>query len=238
MADKSTPGDEAPADKPICDHEFFLALAAKGKDEWNKWRRDPKNKDVRVTFKDVDFSEAPRDEIDFSGFEFGDDADFSKCRWRGARTTGHAAFVPGCARFTGAHFGNGAFFNGTTFGSLATFEYAIFGYLAIFSNANFGGWASFDHALLNDGASFDKTSFGDLATFTNATFGIGADLTNAIFANQANFADAEFRGKVNFTRAALVAELTLLAQIFVTRPYSTRPALTGALHSTGSVLPS
>ena len=32
------------------DQAFFLALAAKGEDEWNKWRRDPANKDVRVTF--------------------------------------------------------------------------------------------------------------------------------------------------------------------------------------------
>jgi hypothetical protein len=31
------------------DQHFFLALAANGKDAWNAWRRDPANKDVRVT---------------------------------------------------------------------------------------------------------------------------------------------------------------------------------------------
>jgi hypothetical protein len=82
MADKNTPGDEPPAEKPKYDQAFFLALAAKGKDEWNAWRRDPANKDVRVTFAGVDFSEPPRDGIDFSGFEFGVHADFSKCKWR------------------------------------------------------------------------------------------------------------------------------------------------------------
>jgi len=63
------------------DQAFFHALAAKGKDEWNKWRRDSANKDVCVTFAGVDFSEAPNDKLNFEGFEFGDDADFSGCRW-------------------------------------------------------------------------------------------------------------------------------------------------------------
>jgi hypothetical protein len=61
------------------DQAFFRALAGKGKDEWNKWRGDPANKDVRVTFAGVDFSESPNDKLNFEGFEFGDDADFSGC---------------------------------------------------------------------------------------------------------------------------------------------------------------
>jgi hypothetical protein len=60
MADEITPGDEPPAEQPKYDQAFFLALAAKGKDAWNAWRRDPANKDVRVTFAGIDFSEAPR----------------------------------------------------------------------------------------------------------------------------------------------------------------------------------
>ncbi len=86
MADETTPGDEPPGGIPSkkkCDQAFFLALASKGTDAWNAWRRDPANKDVRVTFAGIDFSEAPRDEIDFSGFEFGENADFSGCKWRG-----------------------------------------------------------------------------------------------------------------------------------------------------------
>jgi hypothetical protein len=61
-------------DEPLA--AFFLAIAAKGKEAWNSWRRDPANRDVYVTFKGVDFSFAPRDRIDFSGFGFGDCADF------------------------------------------------------------------------------------------------------------------------------------------------------------------
>jgi hypothetical protein len=59
--------------------EFFLDLASKGKSAWTAWRCDPANKFERVTFAGVDFSEAPRDQIDFWGFEFGDFADFSRC---------------------------------------------------------------------------------------------------------------------------------------------------------------
>jgi hypothetical protein len=53
--DETAPGDEPPAEEPS--KAFFLALAAKGKDAWNAWRRDPINKYVRVTFAGIDFSE-------------------------------------------------------------------------------------------------------------------------------------------------------------------------------------
>jgi hypothetical protein len=110
--------------------DFFLDLAAKGKDEWNAWRRDPANKDVCMTFAGIDFSEAPRDGIDFSWFEFGDYADFSGCRWRGVTPwkigEDRNAFRPGRACFTGAAFRRGASFDGATFGHEASFDGAAF----------------------------------------------------------------------------------------------------------------
>jgi hypothetical protein len=56
--DEAVPGDKAAAEAQsgIYDQAFFLALAAKGKDAWNAWRRDPINKYVRVTFAGIDFS--------------------------------------------------------------------------------------------------------------------------------------------------------------------------------------
>jgi hypothetical protein len=87
MADETNPGDEPLAENPNYDPDFFLALAAKGKDAWNSWRRA--NKDVGVTFAGIDFSEAPRDLINFEGFEFGDGADFSQCKWAGRRPGRH-----------------------------------------------------------------------------------------------------------------------------------------------------
>jgi hypothetical protein len=101
MADE-TVSDGAPApEAPKYDQDFFLALALKGKDAWNQWRRDPANKDIRVTFAGVDFSVAPLDQINFAGFEFGEGADFSKCIWPGVEYNqieqDPRAFAPGRA---------------------------------------------------------------------------------------------------------------------------------------------
>jgi uncharacterized protein YjbI with pentapeptide repeats len=135
------------------DQEYFLALAAKGKDAWNAWQRDPANKGARVTFEGVDFSEAPKDRIDFSGFEFGHHANFSMCRWRGAEwrecednretfTFGRACLTSATfghgARFYSSAFGNGADFSGVKFDHDASFPNAVFGHGAFFKSAAFG----------------------------------------------------------------------------------------------------
>jgi uncharacterized protein YjbI with pentapeptide repeats len=158
----------------------FLNLAAKGKDAWNEWRRDPANTNVPVTFAGVDFSVPPRDQINFEGFEFGDRADFSGCKWRGVKLRGIGAntkaFWVGRAYFVGAAFGCEADFAGAVFGDSASFAGAAFDIRAIFIGAAFGYDARFD------GASFNE------ATFAGAAFGMGA-----------SFADARFKGRIYFT---------------------------------------
>jgi hypothetical protein len=193
--------------------DFFLDLVAKGKDTWNAWRRDPANEDVRVTFAGVDFLEAPRDQIDFSGFEFGDNADFSGCIWRGVPwqfgeryEMGYGfgirfdakAFRPGRASFIGATFGRSAFFINASFGEEAFFDGAIFdhhpsfscatfGDGASFTKATFGSWTSFYHATFGAGASFKTATFGDYVTFFSASFGYLANFERAIFEGYVSF---------------------------------------------------
>src|ERR1700730_142711 len=207
------------------DQAFFLTRAAKGKEAWNAWRRDPANKDVRVTFASIDFSEAPRDEIDFSGFEFGDEANFAGCRWRGLEweeiPKDPKAFKPGRACFTGAAFGEGASFGGAAFDDWGTFDRAafgertgfdgaVFGYGASFNGADFGYGTSFGSAVFDGRASFNGATFGDLATFVCAAFGIRASFTGADFGDNATFtgaafgpaaifADTRFKGCVEFS---------------------------------------
>jgi hypothetical protein len=148
MADAENPSEKY-------DQDFFLALAAKGKEAWNAWRRDPANEMVGVTFAGIDFSQAPRDEIDFSGFEFGYQADFSRCKWRGAKVRLKLeTFEPGRARFIGAAFGEMACFTG-----------AAFGERACFTGAAFGDFARFDGVAFGDGARFDGAVFGNFASF-------------------------------------------------------------------------
>jgi hypothetical protein len=121
------------------DQAFFLDLAAKGKDAWNAWRRDPVSKHVPVTFAGIDFSKAPNEKINFEGFEFGNRADFSNCKWQiGASASGLEkflkiasdvkAFAPGRACFTGAAFDLLAKFTGATFGEFADFTGATLAY--------------------------------------------------------------------------------------------------------------
>jgi hypothetical protein len=158
------------------DQEFFLALALKGKDAWNAWRRDPTNNNVRMTFAGVDFSVPPRDQINFEGFEFGDDANFSGCDWRGA---------PFLALFKGAAFGHNANFTNAKFGINTKFIGVTFGQFAKFTGVSFGTYASFSYATFGLGAKFNNVSFGDYVTFTGAAFGLKTE-----------FAPAHFKGRV------------------------------------------
>jgi hypothetical protein len=171
------------------DQEFFLDLAAKGKDAWNAWRRDPTNKNVRVTFAGIDFSQAQKDGIDFSGFEFGDLADFSRCKWRGVEwSETPEAFKRGRACFTGATFGGLASFAGAAFGDEATFAGAAFGNIAIFSHAAFG-----------DKATFAGATFGSGTTFAFAAFGLQASFAGAAFGARTDFGRTHFKGGGLFT---------------------------------------
>ncbi|HUI20531.1 MAG TPA: hypothetical protein VLZ74_05750 [Methylocella sp.] len=190
MADES--GTAPPAEKPKHDQTFFLDLAAKGKDAWNAWRRDRANQDARVTFAGVDFSEAPKDQIDFEGFEFGDEADFSKCLWRGGKRVLYLSALPD--EIDSKDFiGSNDFVRGS-----ACFTGAIFGFRANFAHAVFGEGASFSHADFGDLADFGGTTFGWLANFNNAAFGDLVNFHGAAFDSLVVFEDAVFRGRSSF----------------------------------------
>ncbi|WGJ13475.1 hypothetical protein QEV83_12290 [Methylocapsa sp. D3K7] len=188
MADETELEDEEAAEKQSNEHvkAFFLDLAAKGKEEWNAWRRDPANKEVRVTFAGIDFRETPRDEIDFSGFEFGDFADFSYCKWRGELRGAITDFAPGRAFFLGTNFGDWATFANAIFGDWADFTGAVFCDNSSFDGAIFGEFARFNGAAFGTSAQL-RATFGELATFDGAAFGKWADFNDAIFKGTVEF---------------------------------------------------
>jgi hypothetical protein len=191
MADETIPADDPPAEEPIYDQDFFLALAAKGKEAWNTWRQS--HEGVRVTFAGIDFSESPRDQINFEGFEFGDNPDFSGCKWRGVIRgwenvrAAFGFFAPGEAHFIGAAFGDWADFTGATFGDSAHFTAVAFGESPDFTGATFG-----------ENAVFTGAAFGESTEFTGATFGENADFTGAAFGDWAVFDNTFFKGWVSF----------------------------------------
>jgi hypothetical protein len=192
------------------DQAFFLALAVKGKDAWNAWRRYPANKDVTVTFAGIDFSDAPRDGIDFSGFEFGDGTNFSRCIWRGVKEIPEnpVIFEPGRAFFFRAAFGMFADFTGAAFGNGATFMGAIFGHVATFNHAAFGDFTSFHGAVFGNGAGFKGAAFGNWAYFDGAAFVDGANFNHAAFGNGASFSHTAFIDGARFNCVAFGEQAT------------------------------
>lgn len=225
MVNATKPGDEPPiVKKQTYDQAFFLDLAMKGKNLWNAWRRDPANKDIYVTFAHTDFSEAPKDEIDFTDFQFGDCANFSKCKWRGADLF-HAGddFAPGRASFADASFGAGANFEGAIFGDFAKFAGATFGWKTSFAGTYFGQYANFTGAVFDDQATFVFAIFDFAAqfdaahfegvSFRGATFGEGgsfsgaviqfSDFDGAAFGDWIDFSDTSFNGDATFSGTSI-----------------------------------
>lgn len=223
-AQKQEPAQEVQADQHV--KTFFLALAAQGKEAWNAWRRDPANADIHVNFAGVDFSDSPLDEIDFSGFEFGDGADFSGCKWRGVNWDEvHAldAFHPGRASFGGATFGDLARFDGATFGGGASFTGATFGGGADFKNVVFKGrtvfagksivqWSKdFDRRSDHDNDEKEKTARAILKKRHEDSWAInrsgpdrflGISFSGASFHGAAIFSDRSFEQVADFTNTS------------------------------------
>jgi uncharacterized protein YjbI with pentapeptide repeats len=221
--DNTIPGEQTSAEVQANEHvkAFFLALAAKGKDAWNVWRRSHANEDVRVTFADIDFSQGPRDEIDFEGFEFGDAVDFSRCKWRGVEHRGEA-FRRGRACFTGAVFGSEANFIGASFSSEA-----------MFTGAALGDWASFVGAAFGIGADFRDVVFGDRANFAGAAFDDWADFNGAAFGWRANFAGATFGGLALFMDVVFGDEANFVVSAFGNDAYFYHVHFRGSVEFTG-----
>ncbi|MGZ9052374.1 MAG: pentapeptide repeat-containing protein [Rhodoplanes sp.] len=202
-------GEQAPQDfpvprtgedgKPIYDQEFFLALAGRGKEVWNRWRAANRSVEgqpyIRVTFEGVDFREPANAVIDFSGFEFGAFANFRGCRFAGAP----AAWLGKALGFSGENFCSGmAMFKGATFGECAILSGATFGPYANISGATFEGYANLSGATFGEGANLSGATFKGNAYLSGTTFGEDANLSDTTFGGNADLSDITFRGSVNF----------------------------------------
>jgi hypothetical protein len=189
-------GNEPPAQPKSGEHDqaSFLARAAQGRDVWNAWRRN--NKDLCVTFADVDFRIPPRHLINFEGFEFGDHADFSGCTW------GDRAF------FANATFGDYANFNNAAFGDWANFANAAFGEWARFNGAAFGDWADFRQSRFKGSAQFASAQFARIPAWQRVTSDGSApdrflfiSFAGARFGGAAIFSGRTFESTIDFTGA-------------------------------------
>lgn len=183
--------------RPIYDQEFFLALARRGKEVWNSWRAENlKVEDqpyIRITFEGVDFREPENSVIDFSGFDFGHEANLCGCQFGDGREPwdGKVLFRPSVGKFTGAYFG-----------SFGSFKHATFGRWTDFSAVTIGDQAHFSGAMFGRDTSFAGATFLGYTSFSTAHFGRDANFSTTIFKGPTDFSEASF-SRINFSGVVL-----------------------------------
>lgn len=177
---------------PVHDQSFFLNLARRGREEWNRWCDD--NRTIRVTFENFKFEYA-----DFSGFKFGLCSKFRGATFEGRADFSRATFDDE-ADFRGATFGDGADFSGATFGVEANLSRTTFRFGAYLRGATFKGLAKLSNAIFED-ADLSGATFGDYAELHCVTFGDSANLSGISFGDYAEFYNATFRGRADLSGA-------------------------------------
>ena len=172
----------------------WIALARKGKEEWNRniasWTDDCECIDFRNTeISDGEFFVGFRFplEVDFTNAVFGPNVYFARVKFEGhalfcdAKFTGGAVFNFSSflddVSFRDCQFSEGASFHGTKFGNniasfapLTSFANAIFKGEARFCNAEFKGLAYFRESEFEDIANFYGAIFSDVVVFESAIF--------------------------------------------------------------------
>ena len=203
--DRGTPNDPTP--------NGFLALAQAGRQAWNAWRADyPTEWDeaTRSWRHAVKWNDEKRNQhvalhriepIDFSGYDFGDGADFS-----------HQEFPKEIIRFDKARFGDSATFSNSTFLEGVSFRGAGFGRNALLTGLEVRRsqplpqdihWAQFD-CRFGDGVSFQWVSFqGGRLCLDDTKFGNNADLSHANFGERVSFQKCKFGKNASFRNATI-----------------------------------
>ena len=194
--------------KSVCDQTFFLALARRGREPWNRWRDE--NPKIPVTFEHVDFRKPENASIDFSGFSFGDEATFMGCQFGDAAKFTAAAFG-NHANFSDIVMGDWVDFSHATFGDYAHFDGIKFAALADFLGTHFGSKTTFASHHYPNSSGFDCTTqalfvgatFGDSTEFGGLTFLGPVFFSGAVFDHGVNFSNAVFKGRADFSGASL-----------------------------------
>lgn len=151
---------------------------------WNAWRwafpirrkdMHPIIPDMWINYADFRNGNFSERDINFSFFEFGHGADFSKCSWERYADFFQAKFGDECkfikailgvrADFRLAQFGDFCDFSELECGHDALFEAAIFGRSANFSKGKWNERIYFSGANFDDGLKFDGTTWGGFVSF-------------------------------------------------------------------------
>jgi hypothetical protein len=199
-----------------------------------------------LDFRDVDFRDPQNECIEFSGFEFLLDVDFSRATfgdtpipWRvhGYRPPTGPGPVRGAALFQKAVFHGRASFDHAAFGDEARFDDSIFKLGANFVETNFannakfsgavfktvsfarsvlGDHMNFDDILVVEDCSFEETIFGEHVWFERAFFE-RAHFQSSLLGENASFESAVFAALAQFNNTEFGAGANFSGVSFCTR---------------------
>ncbi|MBI6571898.1 hypothetical protein LN426_14575 [Pseudomonas syringae] len=167
-----------------------LNLAAYGPIVWNTWRTlFPAMPYGHFHYKNIsdfsctDFNDHKK--IEFSGYIFGDGADFSYCKWERY------------ADFFKAEWGDHCKFVGTDWGVRSTFDLAVFGDNCDFTGCCWGHDCAFEKATIGSNAKFSNTYWSDRTYFNETHFGSSVNFDFSIWSGTVSFSGVGASGLSN-----------------------------------------
>lgn len=172
--------------------EECLALAHCGKDAWNSWRYEfpaieQPNAEPYLNRADFSKQNLSSTSINFSEFDFGDNATFTGAEFGSNSSTFTESRFGINTSFATASFPHGAWFKGSTFNGFTSFDWASFQGSIVFSNVAVNGGISFQGALFAELSYFEEANFRGIAIFVGASFGRSANFNRARFESGAFF---------------------------------------------------
>jgi len=169
-----------------------LSLARCGSTLWNIWREANPSLPIGhgidysniADFSNIDFT---HEQIDFSGFKFGDGAKFNFCKWERYADFFQAEWGDNC-EFIGTVWGKRSFFSLAKWGDNCTFEGSFWDHDAIFECAIFG-----------NNINMSNTYWGERIFFNGSKFGNNLNLNLSTWREDVSFSSTGISGLSNIT---------------------------------------
>ncbi len=177
--------------------EGCLALAQKGHEVWNEWRRVFPC--ITSSVNRTDFSNRDYSGLLFrlQGFNFGDFAMFDNSTWNDESIFNNSTWG-NSSTFDNAHFGDKCSFTDSTWGAHNSFKNTEWGLNCLFNSASWGDYSKFSGAKWGELCFFTNAKWATCPTFFNATFGAYCHLSFCTWDQGASFDGAKFHGGIIF----------------------------------------
>ncbi len=213
------------ADQENITRDECLALAHCGKDAWNTWRREfppieQPNAAPYLNRADFSTQDLSATNINFSGFDFGDNASFVHAKFGNRSSLFTESQFGVSTSFAAASFLGGAWFKGATFRGFTSFDWTNFQGLAVFENIEANGGISFEGSLFAGQCFFREAVFRGVAIFVGASFARPTNFEQARFESGAFFMGSEWTQISRPPSSQIHLEVKALAEAIGANPTS------------------